>query len=1093
MTRHALRVAPLLFGSGMCALIYQTAWFRELRLVFGVSTAASAAVMAIFMAGLGAGGLALGRRADAHPRPLAFYAALEALVAVSAAATPLLVWAVRGAYVAAGGSVSLGPALATAARLLLSSLVLGLPTFLMGGTLPAAAKAVASRSDPGRRSLALLYGANTAGALTGVVVSTFFAFEVYGTRLTLWLACLVNLIVAVLARGLARRCASQPEEPAANVAGTRGDVAPGGVGAVPPAAPVGLVLTASAITGFAFLLMEMVWYRMLGPLLGGTVFTFGLILAVALLGIGVGGIAYAYFGHGRRATLSGFALTCALEAVCLAGPFALGDHVAILALLLRPLGAFGFAGHLLGWAAVSALVVLPAAVVAGVQFPMLIALLGTGGDQVGRHVGLAYAWNAAGAIAGSIAGGFGVLTLFTAPGAWRAVAALLAALCLATVFLCRARRDPRRVAVAPLAFLAAAVALLSAQGPTQAWRHSAIGAGRARDYTPSPNGLRGWANHYRRLLAWERDGVESSVALAHSDRGYAFFVNGKSDGSARTDAPTQVMSGLVGAILHPKPRKALVIGLGTGSTAGWLAAIASIDRVDVVELEPAILEVARACAPVNQNVMANPKVRVRVADAREVLLTTRERYDLIVSEPSNPYRAGVASLLTREFYRAAAKRLEPGGLFLQFLQAYEVDAPTVRTVLATVAAVFPHVETWQTHVADLLLISGSSPIVYDAPALRARVAEEPFRSAMAFTWRGQGLEALLANFVAGPSLAGAIAKIEAGNLNTDDHTLVEFGFARTVGGSEILGIHDVRAVARLRGEERPVMRGGEIDWARVAEARAVATAAAGFQPTIPSTLSQDQRHRVGAYRAFVGGRMAEVLALWRRQPRAPEGPLDHAALAEALADAGDEEAAAEAEKLRAFQPAEADAVLGRLRWRRKNPAGAAKALAAAFHRYREDPWPLPVVMSRALDVAAAVAQEDALAARVLFEALHQPFSLELLREQRLGILIRIDAALGAQGRCAEVLAPLEPHVPWSRPFLLNRLKCYSDARHALAGRALADFDAFVRREPARFGDGLRDEPTPSPAEPGMPPAPSPGADSRSSGRAPDLDYTALPP
>src|SRR5262249_42001173 len=157
----------------------------------------------------------------------------------------------------------------------------------------------------------------------------------------------------------------------------------------------------------------------------------------------------------------------------------------------------------------------------------------------------------------------------------------------------------------------------SARGPTAAWRHSPIGAGRVDLSKSSPNRLMEWVRDNRRRLSWEADGVESSVGLVTTTGGLAFVVNGKIDGNSRTDAPTQVMGGLIGAALHPHPRKALVIGLGTGSTAGWLAAVPSIERVDVVELEPAILHVARACAAVNQDVLSNPKVRVEVGDARE--------------------------------------------------------------------------------------------------------------------------------------------------------------------------------------------------------------------------------------------------------------------------------------------------------------------------------------------------------------------------------------------------------------------------------------------------------------------------------------------
>jgi spermidine synthase len=206
----------------------------------------------------------------------------------------------------------------------------------------------------------------------------------------------------------------------------------------------------------------------------------------------------------------------------------------------------------------------------------------------------------------------------------------------------------------------------------------------------------------------------------------SFVVNGKVDGNARNDAPTQVMGGLLGALLHPGPHRSMVIGLGTGSTAGWLASLPGMETTDVVELEPAVLEVARLCGPVNQAAMDNPRVHTRIGDAREALTAGRGRYDLVFSEPSNPYRAGVAGLFTREFYQAAAARLAEDGLFLQWVQAYDVDDWTVATVVATLQSVFPEVQVWHVHQADLLLVGGRRPLRLDAERLRARMREEPF-------------------------------------------------------------------------------------------------------------------------------------------------------------------------------------------------------------------------------------------------------------------------------------------------------------------------------------------------------------------------------
>jgi predicted O-methyltransferase YrrM len=1047
------RIAPLLFCSGMCALIYQVAWLRELRLVFGASTSASAAVLAIFMGGLGAGGLLLGKRADARRDPLMLYANLELLVALTSALTPPLITVVRWVYGKLGGTVSLGLGGGTVVRLLLAALVLLPPTLLMGGTLPSAAKAVETDDDDGRRNLAVLYGVNTLGAVTGAAASTFLLLEVFGADLMLWIACAVNALVAVIARVLSR----SGEAPAASAAPAPADApAP-----APPeaAAPPRFVLVASAVVGFAFLLMELVWYRMLAPLLGGSSYTFGLILALALLGVGLGGGAYAAWMVKRRATLGGLALTCALEALCLAIPFALGDRLAVVALVVRPLALLGFGSLVAGWTVIAALVVVPAAFVSGVQFPMLIALLGRGSRRVGEHVGLAYAWNTAGAIVGSLAGGFGLLPVLTAPGVWRAVVVLLGALAVAAAALSIRVEASRLRAALPVLAAALAVALLGSAGPTAAWRHSGIGAGRAglTLHGSSPNQVEDWRRTQRRATYWEAEGVESSVALS-SIEGYSFIVNGKADGHAYVDAGTQVMSGLLGALLHPAPKRALVVGLGTGSSAGWLAAVPSIERVDAVELEPAILRVCRDCAAVNHAVLDNPRVHVMIGDAREVLLTTREQYDVIFSEPSNPYRAGISSLFTQDFYAAAQRRLSPGGIFVQWLQAYEVDGQTVRTAYATLASVFPDVDTWASEAGDLLLMASGAARPIDVPRVRARMAEEPFLSSLEKVWRVGDLEGLLAHHVAGGGLAREIARQEGPALNTDDRNLLEFGFARNVGRDLGFSDVDLLVVARARHEDRAAVVGGPVDWARVDEQRLVFDVLVNRPTFVPVGAPPDVIKRAQAYTSYAAHDLPAALAAWRDQPRAPATSFELGMLAEALAEPGDEAALPLLEKLRRFEPTEADALLARLRLRQGHPAEAIVALEAAFRGYRDDPWPRLDVMRRALVGTAVDLAQDRAVARRLYDVLAEPFAVRMLEDDRREARFKLAAVVDFRHLCAEALAPFEPHVPWRKEMLVLRYQCYAPEGGPRAKGAEADLVAFVSAEAVPFGTGLVEAP-----------------------------------
>lgn len=1034
-------VALLLFGSGFCALIYQTTWLREFRLIFGASTAASAAVLGVFMAGLGFGGIILGRRSETKARPLAFYGQLELLIALSAAFSILLIWAARHLYVALGGTEAMGITLGTIVRLILAGLIMGVPTFLMGGTLPAVARAVVARDDVSRRSIGLLYGVNTLGAVAGALTGTFYLFENFGNRATLWWAAALNVVVALLAFHLSKSApdlkpASEPTESETEESQAT-------------TSPL-FVFAAAGLVGFAFFLMEIVWYRMLAPLLGGSTFSFGLILAVALLGIGLGGVAYALLNLKRAASLQLFALTCAAEALFIALPYALGDRIAVTAMLLRPLGSLGFYGHVIAWAALCSIVVFPAAVVAGLQFPLLIALLGKGKKCVGSQTGAAYAWNTIGALIGALAGGFGFLPMFSAPGVWRLVVVMLCAVSVVAAFL--ASGGPRRWIQATVSLLVAGIALsmLTATGPTAFWRHSQIGVGGHRQYHASPNELRDLMYAIRRQILWDTDGIESSVALANADS-LAFIVNGKSDGNAKTDAGTQVMCGLVGAALHPDPKKAMIVGLGTGSTAGWLAAVPSMEQVRVVELEPAILKVAEACAPVNHNALANPKLQVTIGDGRELLLTSREKYDLIVSEPSNPYRAGVAGLFTREFYQSVEHRLEPGGFFLQWVQTYDIDDRTIEIIYRTLGSVFANIESWQTQEGDLLLVASRDPIPYHVDALRRRLAEEPFKSALPAAWRANGLEDFLAHYVGNATVARILQNLQPWPLNTDDRTVIEFAFARSISTRNGFQISSLRAAAHAANCDRPQIVQGEIDWARVDEARISIFASLNRAEPTRAALSNEQRYRAAAFVSYMDGDLTGALRYWRSQPAQPKTLSQLALVAEGLAVEGETAALSYIKSLGEALPLEADAIRAELYWSQGRAEEAAHTMERFLRAVHDNPWPDQNLISRSMARAETIANADKSrqASRSLYAALREPLCIWNGEADRLLHLLSIGMYLddNKSGKyTTPVIEALEPHVIWERRFLEIRKARYAAMGSPRLNEATRDLDTFLEHE-----------------------------------------------
>ena len=1031
----------LVFLSGAAGLVYQMVWFRQLRLVFGLSTAAHAAVLAVFLGGLGAGGAWLGRRADRSRNPLLLYGNLEILVALTAAATPLLLRLARWLYLMTGGEMQLGFVGATVVRGLVTVFVLAAPTVLLGGTLPALVRAYEVEGDIRRRRTAIAYGVNTMGAVVGVCLATFFLVEILGEVKTLLLAAATSGIVGVAARRLSARELVGSESETGEIADSVEPL----VEAKMPA----FVLAAAAATGFVFFFMEIVWYRMLGPILGGTTFTFGLILAVALLGIALGGWLYAMVASARPATLAGFALTCGLEGVALAVPLALGDRIALIAALSSDFAGLGFSGALFSWLIVAAIVVLPAALVAGYQFPLLVALLGQGRTSVGRHVGMAYAFNTFGSIVGALLGGFVLLTALGAVNCWRLAVVLclgLSVLALGAAFFRPpdgASRPTVSVVGLPLLAVLIGGVLLTPIGPTAAWRHGGIGAGRATLNGKDTNAIRRFIHSKRRNVVWEADGRESSVGLEAADS-FAFVLNGKVDGNAVNDGGTQVMSGLLGALLHPDPRTAMVVGLGTGSTAGWLAEIPTMERVDVLELEPAIEYVAEVCAPVNRDVLNNPKAHLYYGDAREALLTSSQRYDLVVSEPSNPYRAGIASLFTADFYRHVRERLTDEGLFLQWFQGYEVDSQTVAVVLRTLAEVFPEVEVWRTLKTDLVLVASVHSREIDLESLRARVAAEPFASAMRHTWYTSTAEGLLARFVAGGDVVSGLKDSPVIGVNTDNRNILEFMLAKSVGRHGLFEITSLIEAGDSLGAGRPRMADGlaEPDWELVERERI----GAFYEP--PGESWDELGTLLDFHRSWRRGDGNGALDVWVSAGLAARTDAELLGVATALSSRGDAAAGEIVSAVEKIYPTEGAILRGRLLLE-EDPAGAMSSFEIAVERLREIPWAHPGVFALLFESLDHVAGTNPELASRVFDLLEEPLAVERARDERLWARLRTAELLGPQA-FDEALTPVEPWVPWDRWLLQRRAMVRAQMRDPRAQEALADVGVFTRNAPVPF-------------------------------------------
>ena len=471
----------------------------------------------------------------------------------------------------------------------------------------------------------------------------------------------------------------------------------------------------------------------------------------------------------------------------------------------------------------------------------------------------------------------------------------------------------------------------------------------------------------------------------------------------------------------------------------------------MAEIEPAIRHVAKRCELVNEFVLDNPKVRIHRGDARELLSVSRERYDVIFSEPSNPYRAGVASLYTQEFYAAAKKRLAASGVFVQWLQAYEIDADTIRSVYATLQSVFPYVETWQTMDQDFLLVASEHAPIHDTAALRARISVEPFIRAMRITWMTDNLEGFLGHYLANAAFTKATANSGA-PISTDDRSPLEFGFARTLRGGGYTA-DDIFSSAEAAAQHRPTLQGPAPDWDRVDyERQSFAFVASGISPRRPLPEKYQRRFEIlsrWSQKDFQG-----ALNVWNVVGQTPGIELlliERHALAELLAYVGEPPAEPWVTALIAEQPTFALALRAVWLARHDQRKEAADKMVEALHQYRIDPWPVPGQMARVLGMLPVISPDVRQYAPQWLEALSQPFAAHVNETAREQMQLMISVALGwADPTCIRAIEPTEPNVDWNETLLEFRMRCYKRHKHPLEARAKQDLALFKSTAPVPF-------------------------------------------
>ena len=654
----------LFVGSGGAALIYEIVWFQLLQLVIGSSAISLGVLLGTFMGGMCLGSLLLPRWIDARQHPLRVYSYLELGIGVCGLLALFGVPLISGAYMLGAGWGLTGPFV----RALVAGVCLLPPTLLMGATLPAVARWVEATPE-GVSWLGFFYGGNIAGAVLGSLLAGFYLLREYDLQTATLVAVALNVTVALLALWLAKQTQYAPAAVAQESAETPRDTR--------------IVYVAIALSGLTALAAEVIWTRNLSLIFGGTVYTFSLILAVFLSGLGIGSGFGSALAH--RTAQPAVALGWCQMLLCAA--LAWAAYMIGASLPFWPINPhlssdiwFNFQLDFVRclWT------VLPGAILWGMSFPLALAAAASRGQDAGRLVGRVYAANTVGAIVGSLSAS---LLLVAWLGSQRSQQILLAVSGISGLML-----------LAPIAIRA------EAGRERWSWRGAlllvaaTVGAALLLRVIPAIPGIlvaegRDAATMLNRdEILYTGEGTMASVAVTRSREGYLQYHNaGKVQASGKAeDMRLQRLLGHLTTLLPAQPRSVLVIGCGAGVTAGAVSVDPQVERVTIAEIEPLVPRVISTYfSQHNFDVVRNPKVHVENDDGRHFVMTTKAKFDAITSDPLDPWVKGAAMLYTEEFFTSARQHLNPGGVVTIFVQLYQTSEAAVQSELATFFKVFP--------------------------------------------------------------------------------------------------------------------------------------------------------------------------------------------------------------------------------------------------------------------------------------------------------------------------------------------------------------------------------------------------------------------
>lgn len=722
MSKPAIKVVvSLLFViSGIAGLIYQIVWFKYLSLFLGNTTYAQMTVLAAFLGGLAFGNYLFGKKSDAFKNPVKIYSLLELFIGAYCLLYPTISVLFGNLFlsIASGLNVSSQNFLFTGLKFLIAAFLLFAPTTAMGGTLPVLSKFFVDKLQDTRREIAILYFLNSFGAVIGVVFAGFILIKEFGLNFTIYATACLNIFAGLIGLILSRQSKNVIPGEVVDISGKEED----SLSLIEVSKKTAsMVVLVAGISGMAALIYEMVWVRLLINFFGSSTYAFSTMLMAFIGGITLGSLIVSQkflkkYNYVKLLTFSQTAIAISTMLVFLFYerlPYFLWQVSALFSKSPQSFEVFLVVEFIICFM----MMVFPTLFM-GMALPIASEIISRSNKKIGFSVGRVFSVNTLGTVAGVILTGLVFIPFFGIKGAFEIGIALnlMAAIILSWSYKSFSHLER----IGANVFCVASFLLYLIFFPS--WNEAVLITGVFKSFGETPPAT--FEEFSKTLnnenIVFYEEGTTATVAVTQSklnpDR-KRLIINGKPDASSYIDMPTQVLLGQIPMMLHPNPKNVFVVGFGSGTTIGSVLTH-PVKNVTCAEISKEVIHASKFFEKENMNCTKDPRLKLVNEDAITLLKLSKEKYDVIISEPSNPWIAGIGNLFSKEYFEKCSSSLDSAGIMVQWFHLYEANDDVVRLVLNTFSSVFPNAQLWNSVANDIILVGYKNKPVFNAALLQ---------------------------------------------------------------------------------------------------------------------------------------------------------------------------------------------------------------------------------------------------------------------------------------------------------------------------------------------------------------------------------------